>query len=61
MAIAGAHRSAVGHGHRVERRRRRRIARSAALWLASAAAWSMLFLGLGWLVAAGFYGLLANP
>ncbi|MEA2668370.1 MAG: hypothetical protein QOJ33_1304, partial [Chloroflexota bacterium] len=24
-------------------------------------AWSGLFLGLGWLVAAGFYGLLANP
>ncbi|HEY4871013.1 MAG TPA: hypothetical protein VIJ03_03860 [Candidatus Dormibacteraeota bacterium] len=61
MAIAGAHRSAVAHGHRVERRRRRRIARSIAIWLAGAAAWSVLFLGLGWLVAAGFYGLLANP
>jgi hypothetical protein len=31
------------------------------MWLAGAAAWSVLFLGLGWLVAAGFYGLLANP
>jgi hypothetical protein len=61
MAIAGAHRSAVGHGHRVERRRRRRIARATAVWLAGLAAWSALFLGLGWLVAAGFYGLLANP
>ena len=61
MAIAGAHRSADGHGHRVERRRRRRMARSTALWFAGAAAWSVLFLGLGWLVAAGFYGLLANP
>ena len=61
MAIAGANRSAVGHGHRVERRRRRRIARSTAVWVAGAAAWSVLFLGLGWLVAAGFYGLLANP
>ena len=61
MAIAGAHRKAVGHGHRVERRRRGRIARSTATWLAGAAAWTALFLGLGWLVAAGFYGLLASP
>jgi hypothetical protein len=61
MAIAGARRTAVGDGHRVERRRRRRIARSTALWLTGVAAWSVLFLVLGWLVAAGFYGLLANP
>jgi hypothetical protein len=61
MAIAGAHRKAVSHGHRVERRRRGRTARSTAIWLAGAIAWSALFLGLGWLVAAGFYGLLANP
>jgi hypothetical protein len=60
MGIAGAHRTAVGHGHRVERRRRGRIARSTAVWLAGALAWSALFLALGWLVAAGFYGLLAN-
>jgi hypothetical protein len=61
MAIAGAHRASASHGHRVERRRRSRIARSTALWLLSAIAWSALFVGLGWLVAAGFYGLLANP
>ncbi len=61
MAIAGAHGTGVGHGHRVEWRRRRRIARSTALWLGGILAWSALFLGLGWLVAAGFYGLLANP
>jgi hypothetical protein len=61
MAIAGAVRTAVGHGHRVERRRRGRIARSTAMWLAGIAAWTALFLGLGWLVAAGFYGLLVNP
>jgi len=61
MAIAGAHRTAVDHGHRIERRRRRRTARSTVIWLAGLAAWSALFLGLGWLVAAGFYGLLANP
>ena len=61
MAIAGANRTAVGRDHRVEHRKRRRIARSTALWLAGAAAWGVLFLALGWLVAAGFYGLLANP
>ena len=60
MAIAGAHRTAVGHGRRIERRRRGRTVRSTAIWLAGLAAWSVLFLGLGWLVAAGFYGLLAN-
>jgi hypothetical protein len=61
MAIAGAHRTAVGHGHRIERRRRGRTVRSTAVWLAGLAAWSALVLGLGWLVAAGFYGLLTNP
>jgi hypothetical protein len=61
MAIAGAHRTAVGHGHRVERRSRGRVARATAVWLARFLAWSVLFLGLGWLVAAGFYGLLATP
>lgn len=60
MAIAGAHRRAVGHDHRVERRRRGRIARSTAIQLAAVGAWTVLFIGLGWLVAAGFYGLLAN-
>jgi hypothetical protein len=61
MAIAGANRTAAGHGHRVERRRRGRTARSTAIWLARAIAWSALSLALGWLVAAGFYGLLASP
>lgn len=61
MAIAGANRSAVSHGHRIERRRRRRTARSAALWIGGIAGWSVLFLALGWLVAAGFYGLLVSP
>jgi hypothetical protein len=49
MAIAGAQRSPARHGHRLERRRRRR-----------GAPWSLVFLALGWLVAAGFYGLLVN-
>ena len=60
MAIAGAHRSTVGHGHRVERRNRRRTARATAQWFAGIGAWSVVFLALGWLVAAGFYGLLVN-
>ncbi|HVS06173.1 MAG TPA: hypothetical protein VHK65_08395 [Candidatus Dormibacteraeota bacterium] len=60
MAIAGAHRSAVQPGHRLERRNRRRKTRAAARWLASLGAWSVFFLVLGWLVAAGVYGLV-NP
>jgi len=60
MAIAGAQRSAVGNGRRIDRRSRRRRTRAAALWLASFGAWSLFFLILGWLVAAGVYGLL-NP
>jgi hypothetical protein len=30
------------------------------MWLAGVAAWCLVFLALGWLVAAGFYGLLVN-
>lgn len=60
MAIVGAQRSAVGHGHRFERRSRRRKARAAVLWVAGLAAWGVFFLVLGWLVAAGVYGLV-NP
>jgi hypothetical protein len=60
MAIAGAHRSAVGHGHRIERRNRRRTSRATAQWVAGIGAWSVVFLALGWLVAAGFYGLLVT-
>ena len=60
MSIAGAHRAAVGHGRRVERRSRRRTTRTATLWVARVGAWSILFLALGWLVAVGFYGLLVN-
>jgi hypothetical protein len=61
MSIAGAYRSNVGRGHRVERRKRRRTARATALWVAGIGGWSVVFVGLGWLVAAGFYGLLVNP
>jgi hypothetical protein len=60
MAIAGAQRSPSRHGRRVERRSRRRVARATIVWLATVAVWSLAFLALGWLVAAGFYGLLVN-
>ena len=60
MSIAGAYRIAVRRGHRVERRSRRRTSRSTALWLAGMAGWCLAFLALGWLVAAGFYGLLVS-
>jgi hypothetical protein len=61
MAIAGARRSAANHGHRLERRNRRRTSRATVQWVAGIGAWSIGFLALGWLVAAGFYGLLVNP
>jgi hypothetical protein len=61
MAIAGAHRTTAGHSHRLERRNRRRTTWAAAQWVAGIGAWSLVFLTLGWLVAAGFYGLLVNP
>lgn len=60
MSIAGAYRATVGRGRRVERRSRRRVARDTALWVAGVAAWCGVFLALGWLVAAGFYGLLVS-
>ncbi|HET9848175.1 MAG TPA: hypothetical protein VFR68_06425 [Candidatus Dormibacteraeota bacterium] len=60
MSIAGAYRSAVRHGHRVERRRRRRTARAMARWWAGMAGWCVAFLLLGWLMVAGFYDLLVH-
>jgi hypothetical protein len=60
MSISGAYRAAVGRGRRVERRSRRRVAKDTALWVAGVAAWCGLFLALGWLIAAGFYGLLVT-
>ena len=60
MAIAGAERSPSRHAHRLERRSRRRVARATTVWLVTVAVWSLVFLTLGWLVAAGFYGLLVN-
>jgi hypothetical protein len=60
MSIAGAYRLAIRGGRRVERRSRRRTARAIALQLVGVAGWCMAFLVLGWLVAAGFYDLLAN-
>jgi hypothetical protein len=68
MSIAGAYRTVTlrrgrrieRRGRRIERRGRRRVARTTALWLAGMAAWCFVFLTLGWLVAAGFYGLLVS-
>ena len=60
MALAGAQRSPSRHGRRLERRSRRRVTRDTTLLLAGIAGWGLLFLALGWLVAAGFYGLLVN-
>jgi hypothetical protein len=60
MSIAGAYRLAVGRGRRVERRSRRRVVRDTTLWVAGIAAWCGVFLALGWLIAAGFYGLLVS-
>jgi hypothetical protein len=58
MSIASTHRSALGRAHRLERRNRRRVVRSTINWAIAVAAWSLVFIALGWLVAAGFYGLL---
>ena len=61
MAIASVHRRAVKPGaHRIERRKPRRTFHDQAASLARTAAWATGFLLLGWLVAAGFYGLLVN-
>jgi hypothetical protein len=60
MSIAGAYRLAVHRGRRVERRNRRRTVRTSVLRWAGVAGWCLAFLALGWLVAAGFYDLLAN-
>jgi hypothetical protein len=60
MSIASTHRPPPGRARRVERRSRRRVARSTAQSLASLAGWSLVVLTLGWLVAAGFYGLLVS-
>jgi hypothetical protein len=67
MSIAGAYRSAVRRGqrierrtYRIERRSRKRVTRTNVLWLAGVFGWCALFLALGCLVAAGFYGLLAT-
>jgi hypothetical protein len=60
MSIAGAYRLAARRGRRVERRGRRRVARDTAVWMAGIAGWCVLFVALGCLIAAGFYGLLVS-
>jgi hypothetical protein len=36
------------------------VTRQNAVWFGSVVAWCAVFLALGWLVAAGFYGLLVS-
>jgi len=60
MSIAGAYRTALRRHHRMERRSRKRVVRDNILWVAGVCGWCALFLTLGWLVFAGFYGLLVT-
>lgn len=61
MAIASVHRRAAGPVvHRIERRNRNRSLHDNLGILARMAGWIAGFLLLGWLLAAGFYGLLVN-
>jgi hypothetical protein len=60
VAIASVHRRAAGPvSHRIERRNRKRNLLENAALLARTAGWAAGFLLLGWLVAAGFYGLVS--
>ena len=60
MSIAGAYRLATRRSHRFDRRGRRRVTRQTAFWVVGIATWCAVFLALGWLIAAGFYGLLVS-
>ena len=61
MAIAHLQRRAAGPvAHRIERRSRRRAISSGARAIVRLAGWTLGIGALGWLVAAGFYGLLVN-
>jgi len=61
VAIASVHRRAAGPAaHRIERRKAKRTIHDHAASLARTAGWVAGFVLLGWLVAAGFYGLLVN-
>lgn len=60
MAIAYLHRPAKPSAHRIERRSRKRTKQATAGMAGRLALWTLGFLTLGWLVAAGFYGLLVS-
>ncbi|MEO6797793.1 MAG: hypothetical protein ABI401_16700 [Candidatus Dormibacter sp.] len=61
MAIASVHRRPAGPAaHHIERRNRRRTLRSMAGLAVRTAGWMAGFILLGWLVVAGYYGLLVN-
>ncbi|MDQ6884892.1 MAG: hypothetical protein M3077_11770 [Candidatus Dormibacteraeota bacterium] len=46
--------------HRIERRARKRTVLATAMSAGRLAAWTLGFFVIGWLVAAGFYGLLVS-
>lgn len=62
MGIVSLHHqpSATPGARRIERRNRKRTIQATAGRAARAAAWTAGFVALGWLVFAGFYGLLGN-
>ena len=61
MAIAHLQRRTAGPvAHRVERRSRGRVISGGARAIVRLVGWTLGFAALGWLVAAGFYGLLVN-
>ena len=61
MGIVSLHHQPSGPiAHRIERRNRKRTIQAGAGTAARTVAWTAGLLALGWLVAAGFYGLLGN-
>jgi hypothetical protein len=61
VAIAYLHRRTTGPvAHRVERRARKRTLQARALAAGRLVVWTLGFVLIGWLVAAGFYGLLVS-
>lgn len=61
MAIAPLHLRPIHRtAHRVERRNRKRTVQARAAAAIRTAAWTVTFLALGWLLLAGFYGLMVS-
>jgi len=61
VAIANLHHRTTQPGaYRIERRARKRTLQATAGAAGRIALWTLGFFALGWLVAAGFYGLLVS-